>query len=125
MRKLLGLALAFMLTVSAYSAEITSTEDGGNWSNPASWNGGKVPTKDDDVTITSKIIADRIFESKTITIKENADLILDTRQDDAKCVVQRLINYGTLRLTQHSSLYAPDINNIGTIENEGIIDTGK
>lgn len=125
MRKLLGLALAFMLTVSAYSAEITSTKDGGNWSNPASWNGGKVPTKDDDVTITSKIIADRIFESKTITIKENADLILDTRQDDAKCVVQRLINYGTLRLTQHSSLYAPDINNIGTIENEGIIDTGK
>ena len=125
MRKLLGLALAFMLTVSAYSAEITSTKDGGNWSNPASWNGGKVPTKDDDVIITSKIIADRIFESKTITIKENADLILDTRQDDAKCVVQRLINYGTLRLTKHSSPYAPDINNIGTIENEGIIDTGK
>ena len=125
MRKLLGLALAFMLTVSAYSAEITSTKDGGNWSNPASWNGGKVPTKDDDVTITSKIIADRIFESKTITIKENADLILDTRQDDAKCVVQRLTNYGTLRLTKHSSLYAPDINNIGTIENEGTIDTGK
>ena len=125
MRKLLGLALAFMLTVSVYSAEITSTKDGGNWSNPASWNGGKVPTKDDDVTITSKIIADRIFESKTITIKENADLILDTRQDDAKCIVQRLTNYGTLRLTQHSSLYAPDINNIGTIENEGTIDTGK
>ena len=125
MKKLLGLALAFMLTVSAYSAEITSTKDGGNWSNPATWVGGKVPTKDDDVIISTKIVADRSFECKTITINENADLVLNTKQDDGKCVVQKLTNNGTMILTKHSTLYVPDISNNNIIENAGVIETGK
>ena len=125
MKKLLGLALAFMLTVSAYSDEITSTKDGGIWADPASWVGGKVPSKGDDVIITSKVIADRIFEIKTVTINENADLVLDTKQDEGKCLVQRLTNYGTLKVSKHSTLYVPDINNTNIIENEGVIETGK
>lgn len=125
MRKLLGLAVAFMLTVSAYSAEITSTKDGGNWADPASWVGGKVPTKDDDVIITSKVIADRIFESNTVNINEHADLLIDTKQDDGKCIVQKLTNNGTLKVSKSSILYVPDIINNKIIENEGVIETGK
>lgn len=125
MRKLLGLAIAFMLTVSAYSAEITSTKDGGIWADPASWVGGKVPTKGDDVIITSKIKADKLFECKTIIISDNSELIVDTKSEEIKCMVQELTNNGTLTITQKSYLFVPDIMNNKMIENEGIIETGK
>lgn len=125
MKKLLGLALAFMLTVSAYSAEITSTKDGGIWADPASWVGGKVPSKGDDVTITSRILADKLFECKSLIINDNSELIVDTKSEEIKCTVQELTNNGTLTITKQSYLYVPDIHNNKTIENEGVIETGK
>ena len=125
MKKLLGLALAFMLTVSAYSAEITSTKDGGIWSNPASWVGGKVPSKGDDVTISSKIIADELFECQSIIINDNSELIVDTKSEEIKCKVQELTNNGTLTIAKQSYLYVPDIHNNKAIENQGVIETGK
>lgn len=125
MRKLLGLAIAFMLTVSAYSAEIASTKDGGIWADPASWVGGKVPSKGDDVTITSKIIVDKLFECKSVIINDKSELIIDTKSEEIKCTIQKLTNNGTLTITKQSYLYVPDIHNNKAIENEGVIETGK
>ncbi len=122
MKKLLGLALAFMLTVSAYSAEISSTKDGGIWADPASWVGGKVPSKDDDVIITSKISAEELFECKSIIINENSDLIIDTKSEDIRCSVQEFTNNGILIVADKSMIAIQHIHNNKTIENRGVIE---
>lgn len=67
MNKLLFFISVFLLLpVVFFAAPISSTAVGGNWSNPASWNGGVVPSTSDDVTIAS---------GATITLDQDASVL--------------------------------------------------
>lgn len=55
MKKLILLILAFV-SVSLTYGQITSTTTGGNWNNPSTWVGGKVPNAQTDVLIKGTVV---------------------------------------------------------------------
>lgn len=130
MKNLFAFLLLFVFTISVYSADITSVKGGGLWSNPQSWEGGKVPTADDNVIIDGKITVDIAGVCYKISVLPNCFLVIDNK--DIVLKPQFLTNDGTL-IVKNGTLNisgetidgkSPLINN-GKIENEGIIEIGE
>ncbi len=73
---LLALAIAFTLSQTGFTAEITTNGTGGGpWSGAATWRGGVVPKADDEVTIRKDdtVVFDRNDDGKTTCAKLNID----------------------------------------------------
>jgi hypothetical protein len=107
MKKLLVLlnvlAFCFVFISSAISAEISSVQGGGLWSNPNSWVGGKIPNSDDNVIINGKITVDIAFTCNRITIPANTFLVINTK-DDAHCLCKYLMISGSLIIEEKSEI---------------------
>lgn len=77
MRHFYPLLLAGLtLLATSASAQITVATAGGNWSDPATWSTGAVPTADDDVVLDSTVtldIADAAVRNVTIRGEGDAD----------------------------------------------------
>ena len=73
--KCAAVLLLFILTgYASYSATITSTASGGNWSATGSWSGGVVPTSADDVVIANgaTITVDNNFTCNSVSFTTGA-----------------------------------------------------
>ncbi len=83
-----------LLAVSAITAKTTiySTEQGGNWDEPNTWVGGKVPTVNDEVVIKGNITLLKENPCKKITISKDGVLIIN---DDKTAVVKFNTCYST------------------------------
>lgn len=78
---------AFCFGTTVTNAEtITTTTQGGLWSEKSTWVGGKVPTKDDDVVITSLVTtgdayySSRNLEMASLTINEGGKIIREAER---------------------------------------------
>jgi hypothetical protein len=81
------------LTLSA--ATITSTTGGGNWTNPATWEGGVVPGPDDDVVIKGPVYPNGPQSCKNLTIQSGGSIDNTT---ETLTIASDLINDGLFRV---------------------------
>lgn len=79
MKNVYVLIVFLFVLVSQSFSQITSTTLGGLWSNPATWNGGVVPTATDDVIIANDAIVtiDQDVNVLSITVGEGTSGILE------------------------------------------------
>ncbi|WP_313918400.1 hypothetical protein [Tahibacter sp.] len=103
---------------------IVSTGAGGNWSNPATWAGGNVPTSGDNVTIVSgaTVIIDTAAVAFGLTIDATATLTWDSVTARTLTVDTFVTNNGTFdtpatgAVTTHVLSVGSDLTNNGTLD---------
>ncbi len=68
--------LALVITSISVYAQLYSTQQGGPWSSPSTWEGGTVPTSNDDVVIVGPVTLDKVqdYSVHSLTIRENGSL---------------------------------------------------
>ncbi|SDY51288.1 beta strand repeat-containing protein [Hymenobacter psychrophilus] len=82
-------------------AAISSTATGGNWSDPASWVGGTVPTATDDVTIVAgaTVTLDVAASAASLTVAATGSLLNSATTSYSLAVGGNVTNNGTLDLS--------------------------
>lgn len=103
---------------------IVSTGTGGNWSNPATWVGGTVPTSGDNVTIVSgaTVIIDTAAVAFGVTIDPTATLSWEAVTARTLTVDTFVTNNGTFdtpatgAITAHVLSVGTDLTNNGTLD---------
>lgn len=103
---------------------ISSTAAGGNWSNPATWVGGNVPTSGDHVTIVggATVIIDTAAVALDVTIDATAALRWDAVTARTLTVDTFVTNNGTFdtpatgAVTTHVLSVGTDLTNNGTLD---------
>jgi len=113
-------ALCFGTTVT--NAEtITTTAQGGVWSEKSTWVGEKIPTKDDNVVITSVVTTGDInsnLEMANLTINEGGKIIRDAEHGwYSMNIFGNLINNGEII----DYLVYFNIKLYGNLENNGVL----
>lgn len=88
-------------TKSATADTIFSTTTGGNWNETSTWEGGVVPTANDDVSIEGIVTIDASSECKSLTIKNEKKLNNDNS-------AHTFIIHGNM--TNHGSVDAFSVN---------------
>jgi hypothetical protein len=88
------------------TAAISSTAAGGNWSNPATWVGGVVPTATDDVTIAGGAVVtlDVAAAVASLTVNSTGQLQTSATTAYSLAVGGSVTNNGTLDLSASSSI---------------------
>lgn len=121
--------IVLILCYSISNAKIvSSTEAGGEWNNPASWESGKVPGDKDDVIIKGVVVIKTDIKAGTITVEKGAKLIVDSPKEVMPVVENNvelsgeLVINSTARLAIHGLLNRTDT---GKVLNNGIIELGK
>ncbi|SET81690.1 T9SS type A sorting domain-containing protein [Hymenobacter actinosclerus] len=82
-------------------AAIASTATGGNWSDPASWVGGAVPTAADEVTIVAgaTVTLDVAASAASLTVAAGGSLLNSATTGYSLAVAGSVTNNGTLDLS--------------------------
>ncbi|WP_190242568.1 T9SS type A sorting domain-containing protein [Hymenobacter lapidiphilus] len=82
-------------------AAVSSTATGGNWSDPASWVGGAVPTATDDVTIVggATVTLDVAASAASLTVAAGGSLLNSATTGYSLAVGGSVTNNGTLDLS--------------------------
>src|SRR5688572_6346775 len=95
-------------------AAISSTAAGGNWSSPATWAGGVVPTATDDVTIVAgaTVTLDANAAALSVTIAATGSLVTSATTNFKLEVGGNLTNNGTLDLS-NSATIGSDLRFVG------------
>jgi hypothetical protein len=121
---LLATAFCFGMTV-ANAETITTTAQGGLWKDPETWMGGKVPTKDDDVVVTSVVTTGDVYystrhlEMANLTINEGGKIIREAERKGyyVMDIFGNLVNNG--EIVDYLDYF--DIKVHGNIENNGML----
>ena len=126
MSKMAGLVLVlfFVGLTSAYSADITTTSQGGLWGDKTTWVGGALPAATDNVIITSVVTTgDSFYNSTTykmvnLTINPGGKIIREKEKAGLYVleVSGNLINNG--EIIDYKDYF--DINLSGNLENNGV-----
>lgn len=103
---------------------VASTGTGGNWSNPATWAGGVVPTSADNVTIAAgaTVIIDTAAVAFGVTVDATATLRWDATTARTLTVDTFVTNNGTFdtpatgTITTHVLSVGTDLTNNGTLD---------
>jgi len=87
-------------------ASISSTATGGNWSSPATWAGGVVPTAADDVTIVggATVTLDVAASCASLNVASTGSLLTSTTTAYQLQVAGSVTNNGTLDLSFSTTL---------------------
>ncbi|NVO31340.1 T9SS type A sorting domain-containing protein [Hymenobacter lapidiphilus] len=87
-------------------AVISSTATGGNWSDPATWDGGAVPSATDDVTIVdgATVTLDVAASAASLRIAPNGSLLNSATTSYRLAVGGNVTNNGTLDLSATSAI---------------------
>ncbi|AHJ96160.1 T9SS type A sorting domain-containing protein [Hymenobacter swuensis] len=87
-------------------ASISSTATGGNWSSPATWAGGVVPTAADDVTIVggATVTLDVAASCASLNVAGTGSLLTSTTTAYQLQVAGSVTNNGTLDLSSTATL---------------------
>ncbi|WP_354582287.1 T9SS type A sorting domain-containing protein [Hymenobacter sp. UYP22] len=87
-------------------ASISSTAAGGNWSSPATWVGGVVPTATDDVTVVggATVTVDVAASCASLTINSTGSLLTSSTTVYQVQVGGSVLNNGTLDLSASSAV---------------------
>lgn len=108
------------------SAQISSVAPGGNWSNPATWSGGTIPTSSDDVIISngSTVLIDTDGNSNNLTVDQGG--ILEFEEVNPRGLSVRAnvtINQGGIfrtslsgNQTDHKLFISGNLTNNGTLD---------
>ena len=131
MKKHILLIIAFV-SVSLTYGQITSTTAGGNWSNPSTWVGGKVPNAQTDVVINGTVVHNNKEDAcRNLTIKKGAVLTTLSPQMNGWVIKVHgnLVNNGTIRNNEKGYrlqlyLYKNVVNN-GVWTNYGVTLAGN
>ena len=67
---------SFFLPVVSGAVSITSTSGGGNWSSPATWQGGVVPDNSDTVIIQTGTVVMDVHDTIAVLIMQSGGLSL-------------------------------------------------
>ena len=111
--KVFCLLLTICLTTNVAFSQITSTESGGDWDNPATWIGGTVPTPTDDVIINGPVrLLNYDNKCHNLTINPDKMLWAGTGWYGYLTVAGDILNNGTVE-------GGMDISLAGNVENEG------
>ena len=112
-----------------HAATITSTAQGGLWGEKSTWVGGNVPTKTDDVIITSEVRTGDFYYSSgrydmaNLTVQPGGKIIREAAAV-GRCLLVvsgNLINNG--EILDFKDFF--DIDVYGNLQNKGHIVTGK
>ncbi len=103
---------------------VVSTAVGGNWSNPATWAGGVLPTSIDNVTIAagSTVIIDTAAVAYAVNVANTATLRWDSATARTLVVDTAVTNDGTFdtpatgTITAHVLTVGTDLTNNGTLD---------
>ncbi|MCA8832744.1 beta strand repeat-containing protein [Hymenobacter pini] len=92
--------------IRGVQASISSTAAGGNWSSPATWAGGVVPTSADDVTIVggATVTVDVAASCASLTINSTGSLLTSATTAYQVQVGGSVTNNGTLDLSASTSV---------------------
>jgi hypothetical protein len=87
-------------------AAISSTATGGNWSSPATWVGGVVPTATDDVTIAAgaTVTLDVAATAGSLTVAATGSLLTSATTAYSLQVAGSVTNNGTLDLSASATI---------------------
>lgn len=119
--------LSIALGVTSVSAKtITSTPQGGKWGEKTTWVGEEIPTKDDDVIITSLVITNgqsystKTYLSKNLTINKGGKILREGAGSGGYVILEvngNLINNG--ELVDLNDYF--DMKIYGNLENNGVL----
>ena len=109
----------------AMSADITSTAQGGKWSDKTTWTGGVVPTQTDNVIITSTVTANgqsyttTNYPMKNLTVNKGGKIIREKNSGGMSylTISGNLVNNG--EIIDYNDYF--DIRLSGNLENNGIL----
>jgi len=120
----LTLLLFFIEFTSAFSADISTTSQGGKWTDVTTWVGGVVPTKTDHVIITSAVTANG--QSYSTKNYEMADLTVNSGGKIIREVGNGGLSYLTISGTLINNGEIVDYNDYFDIHIKGnVINNGK
>ncbi|HSX62047.1 MAG TPA: fibronectin type III domain-containing protein [Tahibacter sp.] len=119
----LGTALSGSQATSA-PGNIASTPTGGNWSNPATWIGGVLPTDGDNVTISagSTVTIDTAAVALNVTVASNAVLQWETTTARTLTVGADVINDGFLQSQPAGTVTTHNLSIGGNLTNNNTLD---
>ncbi len=120
------LLIAVLAMTDIVAKTITSTPQGGKWGDKTTWVGEEIPTKDDDVIITSLVITNgqsystKTYLSKNLTINKGGKILREGAGSGGYSILEingNLINNG--ELIDLNDYF--DINLFGNLENNGVL----
>ncbi len=122
------LAIAIFAISSAAFSQISSTALGGDWSNPATWNGGIVPTAADEVIIADGAIVNIDVDAATLglTVGQGISGILEFEALNPRTLTidgNVTINTGAIFRSSNTGVQTNHILSLnGNIVNNGSLD---
>lgn len=126
MKSLYLLVSACLFFTLSSSAQISSVAPGGNWSNPATWSGGTIPTSSDDVIISngSSVLIDTDGNSNNLTVDQGGILEFEEINPRGLSVKANVtINQGGIfrtslngNQTDHKLFISGNLTNNGTLD---------
>ncbi|MCB2219845.1 MAG: hypothetical protein KQI35_05560 [Bacteroidetes bacterium] len=118
--RLVLLPLLFFFNFSIAQVTIESTTDGGNWSDPATWTGGSVPTSIDNVVLKGPVYLDQNATCDDLNIQTGGEL----RNTGAQRILDisgNVVNNGLI----DDISYILTLNINGNLENHGAWQNGE